>query len=120
MLVGGGTCKKIHDNSEFYSNHSVYDVKITVPNEYVVGSGGLLISETPADEGAKALFVRAEYIVYFAWTAWPVYKVFTDFFFSSRRRHTIYIGDWSSDVCSSDLASGRALAGRRRARGRGR
>src|SRR5437879_6883198 len=24
-------------------------------------------------------------------------------FFSSRRRHTRYIGDWSSDVCSSDL-----------------
>src|SRR5437764_14908104 len=27
------------------------------------------------------------------------------FFFSSRRRHTRYIGDWSSDVCSSDLSS---------------
>src|SRR5437762_1691784 len=27
------------------------------------------------------------------------------FFFSSRRRHTIYIGDWSSDVCSSDLVA---------------
>src|SRR5437879_13491940 len=27
------------------------------------------------------------------------------FFFSSRRRHTRYIGDWSSDVCSSDLAT---------------
>src|SRR5437762_13211022 len=27
------------------------------------------------------------------------------FFFSSRRRHTRYIGDWSSDVCSSDLFS---------------
>src|SRR5256885_9702355 len=26
------------------------------------------------------------------------------FFFSSRRRHTILQGDWSSDVCSSDLA----------------
>src|SRR5437764_14448106 len=25
------------------------------------------------------------------------------FFISSRRRHTRYIGDWSSDVCSSDL-----------------
>src|SRR5437764_2014267 len=25
------------------------------------------------------------------------------FFFSRRRRHTRYIGDWSSDVCSSDL-----------------
>src|SRR5437763_156194 len=27
-------------------------------------------------------------------------------FFTSRRRHTSYIGDWSSDVCSSDLVSG--------------
>src|SRR5690348_17912601 len=25
------------------------------------------------------------------------------FFFSSRRRHTRWTGDWSSDVCSSDL-----------------
>src|SRR5215210_8722696 len=30
--------------------------------------------------------------------------IFFFFFFSSRRRHTRYIGDWSSDVCSSDLA----------------
>src|SRR5690348_17530604 len=27
------------------------------------------------------------------------------FFFSSRRRHTRWTGDWSSDVCSSDLKS---------------
>ena len=27
----------------------------------------------------------------------------TVFFFSSRRRHTSYNGDWSSDVCASDL-----------------
>src|SRR5256885_10886803 len=32
------------------------------------------------------------------------------FFFSSRRRHTRLQGDWSSDVCSSDLASGGAGA----------
>src|SRR5205807_2193545 len=29
--------------------------------------------------------------------------VYGFFFFSSRRRHTILQGDWSSDVCSSDL-----------------
>src|SRR5690348_18402600 len=29
------------------------------------------------------------------------------FFFSSRRRHTRWTGDWSSDVCSSDLGAGR-------------
>src|SRR6266487_313046 len=28
------------------------------------------------------------------------------FFFSSRRRHTRWTGDWSSDVCSSDLRPG--------------
>src|SRR5256885_3474576 len=31
-------------------------------------------------------------------------KIF--FFFSSRRRHTRLQGDWSSDVCSSDLGAG--------------
>src|SRR5690606_7720579 len=30
----------------------------------------------------------------------------TTFFFSSRRRHTRFSRDWSSDVCSSDLKKG--------------
>src|SRR5256885_12031480 len=52
------------------------------------------------------------------------------FFFSSRRRHTRLQGDWSSDVCSSDLNrwnavslgflgeifDGKLLLGRRRVR----
>src|SRR3712207_7687923 len=33
------------------------------------------------------------------------------FFFSSRRRHTRYWRDWSSDVCSSDLIFSRVLDG---------
>src|SRR5256885_10025473 len=33
------------------------------------------------------------------------------FFFSSRRRHTRLQGDWSSDVCSSDLNRNGVLAG---------
>ena len=32
------------------------------------------------------------------------------FFFSSRRRHTRLQGDWSSDVCSSDLTSTNYIA----------
>src|SRR6266705_1296394 len=32
-----------------------------------------------------------------------------NFFFSSRRRHTSSYGDWSSDVCSSDLELGRSV-----------
>src|SRR5256885_4409837 len=41
--------------------------------------------------------------------AWSLPR--TVFFFSSRRRHTRLQGDWSSDVCSSDLDnSGRSVA----------
>src|SRR5262245_65807870 len=50
--------------------------------------------------------------------AWFLYSFF--FFFSSRRRHTRCLSDWSSDVCSSDLARARrspSRAGRRTSRG---
>src|SRR5438093_6247483 len=33
----------------------------------------------------------------------PAFAQTNRFFFSSRRRHTILVSDWSSDVCSSDL-----------------
>src|SRR5205814_2463051 len=32
-----------------------------------------------------------------------LFVLFVFFFFSSRRRHTRCLSDWSSDVCSSDL-----------------
>src|SRR5437016_14265762 len=35
----------------------------------------------------------------------------TLFFFSSRRRHTSLVSDWSSDVCSSDLGNGSCSPG---------
>src|SRR5690625_6209886 len=36
-------------------------------------------------------------------------KIIINFFFSSRRRHTRWPRDWSSDVCSSDLLVGLVL-----------
>lgn len=49
----GWNCHQFHANSEFYSNHSVYDVKITLPKEYIVGSGGMLIDEVDSDGDKK-------------------------------------------------------------------
>src|SRR5207253_8112025 len=40
-----------------------------------------------------------------------LYVLFFCFFFSSRRRHTRWPRDWSSDVCSSDLRRSRACGG---------
>src|SRR3712207_6867381 len=39
-----------------------------------------------------------------SWVCNPYPLSYLFFFFSSRRRHTRYWRDWSSDVCSSDLA----------------
>src|SRR5690606_40429981 len=40
-------------------------------------------------------------------------RIDSTFFFSSRRRHTRFSRDWSSDVCSSDLFTRRPVRGRR-------
>ena len=77
-IAGGWNCHQFHLNSEFYSDHSVYDVKVTLPVNYVVGSGGLLLNEKKEGAREKTLTYRAEDIVDFAWTAWPSYVVFTD------------------------------------------
>jgi hypothetical protein len=75
---GEWNCHQFHSNSEFYSDHSVYDVKITVPEKYIVGTGGILLDEKIGNDGKKTQIWRAEDIVDFAWTAWPGYAVYTD------------------------------------------
>src|SRR5262249_52590492 len=42
--------------------------------------------------------------------AWSIGRGVVVFFFSSRRRHTRLVSDWSSDVCSSDLGAFGAFA----------
>src|SRR5438046_6164337 len=44
-----------------------------------------------------------------------VVMVYIFFLFSSRRRHTILVSDWSSDVCSSDLIAKFELTGEEQA-----
>jgi hypothetical protein len=77
-LISGWNCHQFHANSEFYADHSVYDVTTTVPNDYVVGTGGMMLSESQGEGNTKVQVWRAEDIVDFAWTAWPGYAVLTD------------------------------------------
>ncbi|MGB8492385.1 MAG: M1 family metallopeptidase [Bacteroidales bacterium] len=78
VVRGGWNCHQFHANSEFYADHSVYDVSITLPSDYITGSCGMLMSENFEGDSLKTLVYRAEDIVDFAWTAWPGYSVFTD------------------------------------------
>jgi hypothetical protein len=77
-VKGGWNCHQFHNNSEFYANHSVYDVNITVPENYIVGTGGMTLGEEKPGNGKKIIRTRAEDIVDYAWTAWPGYAVATD------------------------------------------
>src|SRR2546427_7649812 len=61
------------------------------PNFFLTSSN--LFRSRPADETAEPLESKTPTILGFS----PF------FFFSSRRRHTRFDCDWSSDVCSSDL-----------------
>src|SRR5947199_195427 len=57
--------------------------------------GGGVIGQTLAMEGMFAFFLESAFIGALIWGE-------KRFFFSSRRRHTRCLSDWSSDVCSSD------------------
>src|SRR5256886_6456462 len=52
---------------------------------------------------AKAVRVVCEAVQVILCEQACVVRLFCFFFFSSRRRHTRFDCDWSSDVCSSDL-----------------
>ena len=75
---GGWNCHEFHRNSEFFANHSLYEVDITLPDDYVVGTGGVLMHEESLPDAKRKLSYRAEDIVDFAWTASQDYIVVED------------------------------------------
>ncbi len=70
----GWNCHQYHANSEFYADWGDYRVEITLPEKFVVGSAGTLVSETKAN-GKKTLTYVQSRIHDFAWTADPRYIV---------------------------------------------
>jgi hypothetical protein len=75
---GGWNCHQFHAHSEFYANFSVYRVKITLPQQYVVGAVGELKDEKDNGDSTKTLTWLAEDVVDFAWTASPRFRVVED------------------------------------------
>ena len=55
------------------------------------------------EEGEKRAVMEGEQGTCRVWMSMDGVRGCSDFFFSSRRRHTRLRRDWSSDVCSSDL-----------------
>lgn len=75
---GQWNCHQFHADSEFYADYGVYDVNITLPQNYRTGATGLLASEKANENGTKTQRWHAEDVVDFAWTASPHFQVVDD------------------------------------------
>ena len=76
VYEGGGNCHQFHANSEFFADFGVYDVRITLPKEFIVGATGLQVDLIEHRDGTATHYYRAEDVHDFAWTASPEFLVF--------------------------------------------
>jgi len=77
---GAWNCHQFHATTEFFADFGVYDVKVTVPQNQVVGATGIEVSNVNNSDGTKTLTYHGDDIHDFAWTASPHYKILDDEF----------------------------------------
>ena len=80
---GAWNCHQFHATSEFFADFGVFDVRATVPENYVVGSTGDVVSVASNRDRTKTVTWHAEDIHDFAWTASPDYTLVEDSWKSS-------------------------------------
>jgi hypothetical protein len=81
-------CHQFHENSEFFADFGVFNVNITLPENFVDGATGAKVAEKKNNDGTKTVTYHAEDVHDFAWTADPNYKVLTDTFTNSEGNKT--------------------------------
>jgi len=72
---GAWNCHQFHALTEFFADFGTYDVKVTLPKDYVIGATGVQTSDTGNGNGTKTVAFHAEDVHDFAWTADPNFKV---------------------------------------------
>ena len=72
---GAWNCHQYHSTTEFFADFGVYDVKLTVPQNEVIGASGVEVSNVNNSDGTKTVTYHGDDIHDFAWTVSPRYKV---------------------------------------------
>jgi hypothetical protein len=72
---GAWNCHQFHALTEFFADFGTYDVKITLPKDYIIGATGVQTSDTDNGNGTTTVAFHAEDVHDFAWTADPNFKV---------------------------------------------
>ncbi len=72
---GQWNCHQFHAMTEFFADFGTYDVKITLPKDYIIGASGVQVGDQDNGNGTKTVAFHGEDIHDFAWTADPHFKV---------------------------------------------
>lgn len=80
---GAWNCHQFHATTEFFADFGTYDVKLTLPKNYVVGATGEQVGVVNNPDGTQTVSFHGEDIHDFAWTADPHYRVVEDSFTGS-------------------------------------
>jgi hypothetical protein len=75
---GAWNCHQFHATTEFFADFGVFDVKLTLPQNQVVGASGIQVSDVTNSDGTKTLTYHGDDIHDFAWTASPRFRVGED------------------------------------------
>lgn len=75
---GAWNCHQYHRESEFFADFGVYDVRLTVPRDSVVGATGVLREDHANGDGTRTVRYEAEDVHDFAWTVDPRFLEITD------------------------------------------
>jgi len=80
---GAWNCHQYHAMTEFFSDFGTYDVRLTVPHNYVVGASGVHTGQQLNSDGTRTLSYRGEDIHDFAFAASPRFNVTDAIYLSS-------------------------------------
>jgi Peptidase family M1 domain len=75
---GAWNCHQFHATSEFFADFGTFDVRVTLPRNYIVGATGDEVSSTNNPGGTKTVRYEAEDVHDFAWTASPRFRLVED------------------------------------------
>ena len=76
---GAWNCHQFHNTTEFFADFGTFDVKVTLPQNEIVGAGGDLVASTNNPDGTKTLTFHSEDVHDFSWSASPSFTDVEDY-----------------------------------------
>lgn len=75
---GSWNAHQFHKATEFFSDFGTYDVKLTLPDNFVVGATGVETARKKNGDGTQTISYHADDVIDFAWAADPKFVVTED------------------------------------------